>query len=61
MYAARAPCSAGAQVARSSQSKGGSPEREPTRTGTPRSERRDGDAAAGLAGAAEDEDGGVRG
>ena len=36
MYAARTPCSAGAHVAWSSQSNGGSAEREPTRVGMPR-------------------------
>src|SRR5687768_3061687 len=37
MYTAPTASSAGAQVARSSQSNGGVPEREPTRTGRPRS------------------------
>jgi hypothetical protein len=36
MYAASMSRSAGAQVARSSQSNGGAPEREPIRVGTPR-------------------------
>ena len=49
MYAAPAPCSAGAHVAWSSQSKGGSAEREPMRTGRPRAGQALDDAAAGLA------------
>ena len=40
MYAAEVPRSAGAQVRRSSQSNGGSPLREPIRTGSPRSRSR---------------------
>src|SRR3712207_291697 len=40
MYTDPTLCSAGAHVASSSQSNGGSPEREPTRTGSPRSSSR---------------------
>jgi hypothetical protein len=52
MYAAPAPCSAGAHVAWSSQSNGGSAEREPTHRPVLPRQAFD-DAASGLAGPAQ--------